>query len=174
MATPQAERRPAGVRRIAFEILVLLVIGVGAGALLNALRPDPLPYALPGTVLETESGVRAVFLREGHRLFEAGEYIFIDAREEAEFRAGHIEGALSLPAERFDALYPELQVWAAGQPLLIYGGSENLLAADELARALREKGEKQLLIFAAGFEGWRARGYPIETGDAGRLSEGEE
>lgn len=153
---------------------MILLVGAGAGATLNALRPDPLPYALPGTVLEMESGVRAVFIREAHRLFEAGDYIFVDAREDAEFRAGHIEGALSLPGEQFNALYPELQAWAAGQPLLVYGGSENLLAADELARALREEGEKQLLVFAAGFEGWRARGYPIETGDAGRLSRGEE
>jgi rhodanese-related sulfurtransferase len=160
------------VRRIALEILAILLIGAGAGVLLNALRPDPLPYALPGTVLETECGVRAVFIREAHRLFEAGDYVFVDAREDGEFRAGHIEGALSLPAEQFRALYPELQVWAAGQPLLIYGASENLLAADELARSLREEGEPKLLIFAAGFEGWRARGYPTETGEAGRLRDG--
>jgi rhodanese-related sulfurtransferase len=174
MAAPPTERHPAGVRRIALEILAILLLGAGAGAVLNALRPDLLPYALPGTVLETESGVRAVFIREAHRLFEAGDYVFVDARAEDEFRAGHIEGALSLPVERFSALYPELQVWTAGQPLLVYGGSEDLLAADQLARALREQGEKQLVIFAAGYEGWRARGYPVETGDAGRLSEGEE
>ena len=174
MATPRSDRHPASVRRIALETLVVLLIGAGAGAALNAFRPAPLPYTLPGTVLETESGVRAVFIREAHRLFEAGDYIFVDAREDGEFRAGHIEGALSLPAEEVNALYPELQIWASGQPLLVYGGSENLLAADELARALREKGEKEVLIFAAGFEGWRARGYPIEGGDAGRLGAGEE
>lgn len=174
MATPPRERSPAGVRRIALEILLIVLIGSGAGAALNAFRPAPLPYLLPGSVLEIESGVRAVFIREAYRLFEAGEYVFVDARDEAEFRAGHIEGALSLPAESFAALYPELQIWAAGQPLLVYGGSENLLAADELARALRQQGEEQVLIFAAGFEGWHARGYPVEAGDAGRLSEDAE
>ena len=174
MAAPRIEPRPAGVGRILLETLVIVVIGAGAGVALNAFRPDPLPYALPGTVLETESGVRAVFIREAYRLFEAGDYIFVDAREEDEFRAGHIEGALSLPFERFPTLYPELQVWAAGQPLLVYGGSANLIAADELARALREQGEEELLIFAAGFESWRAHGYPVETGETGQLSESEE
>jgi len=171
MTAEKTPRHPPGLPRFLLEILMIALLGAGAGALLNALRPDPLPYVLPGSVLQIESGVRAVFIREAHRLFEAGDYIFVDAREEEEFRAGHIEGALSVPVALFDALYPELQVWVAGQPLLIYGGSPSLLSADELARRLRAKGEKKLLIFAAGFEGWRARGYLVETGGEGLLRE---
>jgi rhodanese-related sulfurtransferase len=150
-------------------VAILLVLSAGAGAILNGLRRDGLPYDLPASVLTNESGVRAVFIGEARRLFDEADYVFVDARREEDYRAGHIEGALSLPAAQFDALYPELQVWAAGQPLLVYGSAFGPLIAEDLARHLRERGEKEVLLFAPGYEGWLARGYPTATGDDGVL-----
>jgi 3-mercaptopyruvate sulfurtransferase SseA len=161
-----------GAGRYALEVALVVVLGAAAGLLANGLRRDGLPYDLPDSVLHTESGVRAVFIGEAHRLYEAADYIFVDARERAEFRAGHIEGALSLPMAEFSVLYPELQTWAAGQPVLVYGSGRNLLAPDGLASLLREKGEKKLLLFVSGIESWRARGYPIATGTDGEMTEG--
>jgi rhodanese-related sulfurtransferase len=171
---PPRQRIRLGPRawRYLLEMVVLLVLGAAAGVALNALRPDPLPYDLPGTLLRTESGVRAVFIREARHLFDAAEYVFVDAREKDEYLAGHIEGALSLPTGHFEGLYPELQTWSDGQPLLVYAGSTSLLPADELARLLKEAGESNVRLFASGYEAWRARGYPIARGAEGLLGGG--
>jgi rhodanese-related sulfurtransferase len=163
--------RPPHARRHLLEVALVLCLGAAAGVIANGIRADGLPYDLPGSVLHTESGVRAIFLSEAHRRFAKGDYIFVDAREREEFRAGHIEGALSLPMPEFTALYPELKNWAAGQPLIVYGSGENLLAPDGLSGLLREKGEKGLLLFVSGIEGWRAHGFPVATGAEGEMGE---
>ncbi len=162
------------LRRCFLEVALLLALGSAGGLGLNAVRRDPLPYDLPASLLLTESGVRAVFLAEAHRHFASAQYVFVDAREEGTYRAGHIEGALSLPVARFDELYPELQLWAAGQPLLVYSGTRSLLAADELARRLKAAGEERVLLLAAGYEAWAARGLPVEAGNQGCLDVGSE
>jgi rhodanese-related sulfurtransferase len=163
--------RPPRAGRYLLEVALVVCLGAAAGVIVNGLRADGLPYDLPGSVLHTESGVRAIFLSEAHRRYEKADYIFVDAREREEFRAGHIEGALSLPMAEFTTLYPELQNWTAGQPLIVYGSGENLLAPDGLAGLLRERGEKNLLLFVSGIEGWRTRGFPVATGAEGELGE---
>jgi rhodanese-related sulfurtransferase len=152
------------------EIAILLLIATVLGLAINAVRRDPLPYDLPAATLSTRSGARVVFLSEARRLFEAGAYVFVDTRDEAAFLHEHIEGALSLPASDFAALYPELTVWTGGQPLLLYGASGNLLSADDVAQQLYTAGMRDVRLLAEGIGEWKARGYPIATGSDGLLT----
>jgi rhodanese-related sulfurtransferase len=152
------------------EAGILIVLATALGLMVNAVRRDPLPLNLPGHLLLTESGARVVFLSEAQRLYDDADYVFVDARDEAAFLAGHIEGALSLPTQRFAELYPELKLWTAGQPLLLYGDAGNLLTADDLAIQLLKAGEARVLLLAEGLNGWLARGYPVATGSDGLLT----
>lgn len=152
------------------EIAILLLMATVLGLAINAVRRDPLPYDLPAATLSTRSGAQIVFLSEARRLFEEGNYVFVDTREEAAFLREHIEGALSLPARDFAALYPELTVWTGGQPLLLYGASGNLLSADDVAQQLRAAGMLDVRMLAEGLGEWKARGYPTATGADGLLT----
>lgn len=152
------------------ESAILLLIATVLGLAINAVRRDPLPYDLPAATLSTRSGARVVFLSEARRLFEEGNYVFVDTRDEASFLREHIEGALSLPARDFAALYPELTVWTAGQPLLLYAASGNLLTADDVAQQMHAAGMRDVRMLAEGLGEWKARGYPIATGSDGLLS----
>lgn len=155
------------------EAFVLLLLGLGLGLTVNAVRRDPLPYNLPGSLLLTESGARVIMLGAARRHFDEAHYVFVDARDEASFLAGHIQGALSLPPERFQELYPELQLWTAGQPLLLYGESGNILACDDLAQQLRDAGEEVVVILSAGFDAWEEHGFPTDAGPEGLLTPSE-
>jgi rhodanese-related sulfurtransferase len=157
------------LRRALPQALLLCALGALLGLGLNALRPDPLPIDLPGALLLNESGASVVFTEGARRLFDEGRYIFVDARDAEHFARGHIEGAFGMPLSEFDALYPELQTWTAGQPLLVYAARERFLVADDLARRLRQEGEPDVVILGSGYEGWTARGYPVETGREGLL-----
>jgi rhodanese-related sulfurtransferase len=152
------------------ECAIVLLIATVLGLAINAVRRDPLPYDLPAATLSTRSGARIVFLSEARRLFEEGNFVFIDTRDEAAFLREHIEGALSLPASDFAELYPELTVWTAGQPLLLYGASGNLLTADDVAQQLHTAGMQDLRMLAEGLGGWKARGYPTASGADGILT----
>ncbi|MBM3317964.1 MAG: rhodanese-like domain-containing protein [Candidatus Eisenbacteria bacterium] len=156
-----------GHRLVEASALVLLALVLGLT--LNAVRREPLPYDLPASLLLTQSGARVVFTGEARRLFDDAHFVFVDAREEHEFLEAHIEGSLSLPPARFDELYPELRLWTAGQPLLVYGESGNILAADDLARQLLAAGEELVVILAGGLDAWRSHGHPVDGGPEGLL-----
>ncbi|MBD3235418.1 MAG: hypothetical protein GF330_01795 [Candidatus Eisenbacteria bacterium] len=164
----RARRWPWG--RWLLETLLILILGSAGGWLLNSLRTEPLPLDIPATQLLTESGARIVTPGAARRLFEEGEYVFVDARPIDDYIESHIEGALSLPTSRFDELYRELTLWSGGQPLLVYGSALEVPVADDLARRLGEAGEEVVVIMTAGFEAWQARGYPVERGAGGLLA----
>ena len=159
--------------RLAGEAALIVVIGAGAGFARNALRTDPLPYHLSLALLSAESGARAVFPKEALRLHDRAEHIFVDARSRDAFAGGHIAGALSLPVAQFDELVESLDLWAGGQPLLVYGGRTEPLSADELARRLIESGHPDVLLLAQSFEEWNRAGGAVETGSEGSLDEEE-
>ncbi|MBP7669224.1 MAG: rhodanese-like domain-containing protein [Candidatus Eisenbacteria bacterium] len=159
--------------RLAGEAVLVLAIGATAGFARNALRTDPLPYRLSPSLLTIESGARAVFPKEALRLHDRAEHIFVDARSRDAFVNGHIAGALSLPVAQFDELIESLDLWAGGQPLLVYGGRAEPLSADELARRLIESGHAEVLLLAQSFEEWKRAGAPVETGSEGSLDEDE-
>ncbi len=159
--------------RLAGEAVLVLAIGATAGFARNALRTDPLPYRLSPSLLSIESGARAVFPKEALRLHDRAEHIFVDARSRDAFVSGHIAGALSLPVAQFDELIESLDLWAGGQPLLVYGGRAEPLSADELARRLIESGHAEVLLLAQSFEEWKRAGAPVETGSEGSLDEDE-
>lgn len=164
------------LRRALPQALALIVLGAAAGFALNTRHVDPLPLDLPGFYLLTESGAEVVFPGRARELFDRGEHIFVDARDEGAYLSSHIEGAYSLPLERFDELLPELLTWTAGQPLIVYGSEQDFVSADDLARRLKTSGEEKVLLLAPGFEAWATRGLPVETGDGGLLggeTEGE-
>ena len=153
------------------QAIVIIVVGAAVGFALNQTQVDPLPIDLPEPLLLTESGARAVFLGEARQLFEEAEYIFVDARSKEQFAIEHIEDAFCLPLEEFVPLYPELQVWTAGQPLVVYSSARDVGLADDLARRLLEAGEAEVVILADGIEGWSERAYPLASGTDGLLDD---
>jgi rhodanese-related sulfurtransferase len=171
MARPRRSLLTGLLLRAFPQALLLLAVGAAVGFALNARRADPLPVNLPGFLLLTESGAQVVFPMRARELFDQGLHVFVDARREDAYIEQHIEGAFSLPIARFDELAPELRLWTAGQPILVYGSERDFVSADDLARRLIASGEKEVLLLAPGFEAWAARGLPLESGDGGILGE---
>jgi rhodanese-related sulfurtransferase len=159
------------IRRALPQTLLIMAIGALAGFAVNSRRADPLPLDLPGFLLLPESGAPAVFPSAARELFAEAEYVFVDARPEQEYIAEHISDALSMPLGRFQELLPELRMWTAGQPILVYGSQRDFVTVDDLARRLHEAGESEVKLMIPGIEAWSARGYPVQRGRQGLLIE---
>jgi rhodanese-related sulfurtransferase len=87
---------------------------------------------------------------------ERGEHwILLDVREREEYRAGHLEGALSLP-RGFLELRVEEAVADKSTPLLTYcaSGVRSLMAA----RTLKDMGYEQVVSLAGGYTAWKNAG----------------
>ncbi len=89
-----------------------------------------------------------------------GEVIVIDVRPNAEYNAGHITGAESVPL-------PELRRHLAALPkdveIVAYCRGPYCVYADDAVRALRRRGF-QASRLEDGFPEWRRAGLPVEAG----------
>jgi rhodanese-related sulfurtransferase len=95
------------------------------------------------------------------RLDRKDNFVLVDVREDREFDADHIPGAVHLGKgviERdIEAKYPALDT-----PLVLYcgGGFRSALAADNL----QKMGYTNVISMDGGIREWRENSYPLEKG----------
>jgi rhodanese-related sulfurtransferase len=111
-------------------------------------------------VADAKSRVRETNVDEvKSRLDRGDKLVLIDVREDREFDADHLPGAVHLGKgviERdVEAKYPDLQT-----ELILYcgGGFRSALAADNL----QKMGYSNVISMDGGIRGWREKGYPLE------------
>ena len=86
-----------------------------------------------------------------------GRVTLIDVRPDHEYRAGHIEGAISVPLNRLQARLPELP---RSRPVIAYCRGPYCLFAIDAVEQLRDKGFKSFRL-AIGYPDWAAEGRPV-------------
>jgi rhodanese-related sulfurtransferase len=93
------------------------------------------------------------------RLDRGEKFVLVDVREDREFYADHLPGAVHLGKgviERdIEGAYPDLQT-----ELVLYcgGGFRSALAADNL----QKMGYTNIISMDGGIREWREKGYPLE------------
>src|SRR5205814_6331341 len=109
-------------------------------------------------VTDAKSRVKECTVDEMRARRSAGEsFVLVDVREESEFAAGHVPGAVHLGKgviERdVEGKYPDRSA-----ELLLYcgGGFRSVLAADNL----KKMGYTNVVSVDGGMRGWRQGGYP--------------
>lgn len=90
---------------------------------------------------------------------DSGEVIVVDVRPRAEYAAGHIPGARSIPADR---LARELSALPDGLEVVAYCRGPYCVLADDAVRLLRRRGRKARRL-EDGFPEWRLSELPVET-----------
>lgn len=91
----------------------------------------------------------------------AGAVTVLDVRPAAEYRAGHVPGAVSVPLSELDAALAELP---RNLPVVAYCRGPLCVFAPAAARALRAAGF-QALRLEEGLPEWRRAGLPVAVGD---------
>lgn len=98
-------------------------------------------------------------------LYERREALFVDARDEKAFAAGHIAGALSLPLGKTGATLSKFRRDLPGeQPLVVYCGGYACHDSRDLATRLLQAGYRTVYVYEGGYPEWRDAGYPIAGG----------
>lgn len=83
--------------------------------------------------------------------------LWLDARPDADFAAGHVPGALQLNEDRWDELLPAMLThWSPERKLLVYCSQQSCNASHEVAERLRkEDGLKEVYVLQGGWEEWK-------------------
>ncbi len=90
---------------------------------------------------------------------DRGEVVVVDVRPEAEYAAGHLPGAVSVPPDRLDEL---LDTLPAGRNVVAYCRGPYCVYADDAVRALTRRGRRAVRL-EDGLPEWRRAGGPVET-----------
>jgi len=100
---------------------------------------------------------------QARKLYDSGEYIFVDARSRDDYEEGHIKGAVSLPVGQFEEKIAAFEERHPPQASIItYCSGRTCLDSHHLAEFLLEFGYDNVTVFIDGFPGWEAEGHPIE------------
>jgi rhodanese-related sulfurtransferase len=155
--------------RIIRQAGVICFCAVLLGLSVNFLSPGSLALVgdwSPKAQLTTDSGMNLeIPLEDTEALYFAGATLFLDARSPDLYAAGHIQGAANLPADAFDAAFPQAM---AGVPhdttVVTYCDGETCGLSKDLAFALLQEGYFNVRVLVNGWTLWQQNHLPVETG----------
>lgn len=93
--------------------------------------------------------------------------VFVDARNWAEFSAGHIRGAMWIDKKHFDGAAPrKIREFLPGNAVVVYCHGELCTDSEAVVRRLHalNLGIGPFFILSDGFEAWKRAGYPVDSG----------
>src|SRR5688572_28032109 len=111
-------------------------------------------------VTDARARVRECRVEDFKKRLESGDRIVImDVREESEYAAGHLPGAVHMGKGVIERDI-ETKVPDPATPLVIYcgGGYRSALAAD----AIQKMGYANVISMDVGCRDWTGKGYPVE------------
>jgi rhodanese-related sulfurtransferase/predicted transcriptional regulator len=109
--------------------------------------------------LGDRDGIEQLSAAELQSRLERDEVVVLDVRPEAEFRAGHVPGAISAPITSIGSLALKLP---RRREVVAYCRGPYCVYADDAVRLLRARGLKARRL-DVGFPEWRRDGFPVET-----------
>jgi len=133
------------------------------GELWVAVRDVAVRHVAEVNVLAEEylgerDGVEQVSAAELEARLARGDVVLLDVRPEAEYRAGHIAGAVSAPLATLPSIVSKLPRW---REAIAYCRGPYCVYADDAVRLLRERGLKARRL-DVGFPEWRRADRPVE------------
>ena len=109
------------------------------------------------------SGIEIRTVDKARKLYDLGEYIFVDARSRDDYQQGHIKGAVSLPLGQFEEeIAAFLTSYPTARSIITYCSGRTCEDSHLLAEYLMASGYDNINVFIDGFSGWEAEGHPIE------------
>lgn len=103
-------------------------------------------------------------------MFAAGRIVFVDARDDAHYEAGHIRGAYQLDHYRLEKYVAEiLGACAVADRVVVYCNGGECEDSELVATDLLQFGvpAAKLFVYAGGIAEWQSQRLPIETGARG-------
>lgn len=134
------------------------------GVIANAASPKGIPLVTP----PLPKAAPVISFEDLWTAHEEGKAVIVDARPTAEYRDGHIAGAISAPYDDRDKHLTALRKAAPPETLIIAycDAAEECESSRKLSGWLLRQGWRNVRYFEEGFGAWRDAGLPVSEGDA--------
>lgn len=129
--------------------IILMCTAIAAGSIAWARKDNPHYRWTHWSLSETDATTVAA---------NPNVWLIVDARSEADYQAGHIEGALSLGDHNWDeGLGAFLERWQPESPVLIYCGGQACGSSKQVAlRLLEDIPDMKVSVLKGGYPAWEA------------------
>jgi rhodanese-related sulfurtransferase len=108
--------------------------------------------------------IQTVTLDAARAKYEAG-VLFIDARPAGDFAAGHIRGAVNVPASKSaEEIGAQLKGLNRDDEVVVYCDGAECGSSTTVAGRLRELGFSRAAVFFGGWQEWTAARLPVAQG----------
>jgi rhodanese-related sulfurtransferase len=103
-----------------------------------------------------------ISLAQTKEIFSSKSGIFIDSRHEFEYKEGHIQGAINISLNEFDAHKTRLAGIAKDKLLIVYCDGAECNSSIELTLKMMELEYTNIRIFFGGWQEWKNNKLPID------------
>ena len=153
-------------QRAAVEAAAIVGLAAAWGLGWNAVDPRGVAVAapLPARAARdprylTHAAARTLY----HR---SAQTVFVDVRPLAAWRAGHVPGAVHVPANDFAAAWERAGARLADvRDLVLYCDSAHCDLAERVRPRFLDLGIPRVRIYGGGWAAWEAAGEPVKRGD---------
>lgn len=146
-----------------FDYALMIGLSVIFGVIFNIYNDNKIPLIYGWG---EKNNIPEISIQKAQKEYRKNQAIFIDARKSAFYSQEHIKGAMNLPQVLFDMMFPMFQFTLEQTPgdkdktLIVYGGTFSRRFDLELARLLRQKGMKNVMVLA-NYRAWD-KAFPLE------------
>ena len=163
-----------GSSRIFLQAILIVIFSLIIGVVYNSISKEGITVKgnwskkvvsdsliVPYSYLKDDPP--AISLGQAMTYFQTHNTIFLDARLEPDYEAGHIPRALNLPFEEFEQYYPKIEpLLSRDKNIITYCDGTECEASLFLVRLLKTKGFENLKIFFGGWTEWNKAGLPVQ------------
>jgi rhodanese-related sulfurtransferase len=136
--------------------------------IIHSLKSDSIRHKQPKLKTKSNTDEEEGFsepiginIEQAYKLYTMG-IVFIDARDEYEYKMGHIKNSINLPMYYFDKYKNVLSGISKSQTIACYCGGTDCDLSTQLANKLFSLGYRNNYIFIGGWEQWKTAGYAVE------------
>ena len=156
------------------NVVIIVLLAVASAGLNNTFSGRGIPWvpqkvtvegSKPRLVLSSaDEAIKYIQVKEALSKYDQG-IRFLDARQAEEYRAGHVKGAVNVPAtEAPEAIQTALGSLSRDQEIVVYCDGEECGASNLLAGKLQRLGFTKVYVFFGGWTAWQTARLPVEKG----------
>ena len=154
--------RELTMRQSFLESLLLIIAAIVLGVAYTFVTKQGFFAKAQSVQTAVNSNIEMISLATAKELFESNNAIFIDARHEFDYEAGHIHGAVNVALKKFDTHLTWLNRISKDKLLVVYCDGAECNSSIELAVKLMESGFTNVKVFFGGWQEWNSAKLPIE------------
>jgi rhodanese-related sulfurtransferase len=167
---------PRKLKGIVLKSILIIILGSVVGLSYNSLSSKGITLKGSWSSQITSDSVivpytyqkddaPAVSLDYAQMKFQSSKVIFLDARLPADFKAGHIKGAINFPYEEFEQYSTQvISKLPTNEEIIAYCDGGECESSLLLSRELRDLGYRNVKVFFGGWSEWKKAGLAVETG----------